>query len=94
MENYNFNFECIIVKEIDGFSAICLDVGVGTDADTAKEAKDNLKEAIDLYLEDSIESNLPILRPIPFENNPLKTRPNDIIERFNMKIKLDFNIYV
>jgi predicted RNase H-like HicB family nuclease len=94
MDNYNFNFECIIVKEKDGYSAICLDIDVGSDADTVEEAKANLKEAVELYLEDSIESNIPILRPIPNDENPLFTRSKDIIERFNMKIRIDLNIYV
>ncbi|HJY65041.1 MAG TPA: hypothetical protein VJ455_12865 [Ignavibacteria bacterium] len=67
---------------------------MASDADSSEDAKTNLKEAVELYLEDTIESNLPILRPIPMDENPLDIQAKDIVERFYMKVKLDLSIYV
>lgn len=94
MENSTFVFDAIIIKENDGYSSLCLNVDVASEGDTMKEAKMNLKEAVTLYLETSIENNLPIIRPVPEEENPATLRMNDIVEKFFLKVDLSVYIYV
>jgi len=84
MENSNLTFECVIVKGENGYYSMCLDIDVGSEDDTVDEAKKNLAEAVELYIEDSIESNLPILRPVPEEENPIFNDPDKIVERFKI----------
>lgn len=92
MENSNFVFDSVIIKEESGFSSLCLNIDVASEGESIEEAKKNLKEAVTLYLETSIENNLPILRPIPNDDNPLIYRSKDIVEKF--LLKADVNIFV
>lgn len=76
------------MKERRGFSAVCLEVDVASEGQTQEEAKANLLEAVELYVETAIESNLPILRPVPREANPLKRQPRKVVETFPFAIDL------
>jgi predicted RNase H-like HicB family nuclease len=67
-----FVFTGIIIKEPEGFSSLCLEVDVASQGETIEEAKNNLLEAVTLYLESAIESNLVILRPVPEDETLLK----------------------
>ena len=44
--------QCIIYQEDDQFVAHCLNTGVASQGDTYDEAVKNIKEAVELYLED------------------------------------------
>jgi len=60
----------LIEKEGDIYSAICLELNVASQGETIEEAKRNLQEAVELYLEDVIESGDKkgfIPRPAPME---------------------------
>jgi len=60
----------LIEKEGDIYSAICLELNVASQGETVVEAKNNLQEAVELYLEDVIESGDEqdfIPRPAPME---------------------------
>ena len=60
----------LIEKEGDLYSAICLELNVASQGETIEEAKKNLQEAVELYLEDVIESGDEqdfIPRPAPME---------------------------
>ena len=60
----------LIEKESDIYSAICLELNVASQGETIEEAKKNLQEAVELYLEDVIESGDEqdfIPRPAPME---------------------------
>jgi predicted RNase H-like HicB family nuclease len=60
----------LIEKEGDIYSAICLELNVASQGETVAEAKKNLQEAVELYLEDVIESGDEqdfIPRPAPME---------------------------
>jgi len=60
----------LIEKEEDLYSAICLELNVASQGKTIEEAKKNLQEAVELYLEDVIESGDEqdfIPRPAPME---------------------------
>jgi predicted RNase H-like HicB family nuclease len=65
MENPIFVFTGVIIKEDEGYSSLCLELDVASQGETIDEAKFNLVEAVNLYLESAIESNLPIIRPVP-----------------------------
>lgn len=47
----------LIEKENGFYSALCLELDVASQGETIQEAKKNLQEAVELYLEDVIESN-------------------------------------
>jgi len=60
----------LIEKEGDLYSAICLELNVASQGETIEEAKNNLQEAVELYLEDVIESGDKqdfIPRPAPMQ---------------------------
>jgi len=46
----------LIEKEDNLYSAVCLELNVASQGKTIKEAKKNLQEAVELYLEDVLES--------------------------------------
>lgn len=47
-----YSFTTIITKEGRWFVAHCLELGVVSQGSTARSAEKNLKEAVELYLED------------------------------------------
>jgi predicted RNase H-like HicB family nuclease len=89
----SFKFKSIILKDEDRYNALCLDVDVASDGSTLSEAKSNLQEAVLLYIESAIENNLPIIRPVPNEENPLILRENDIVETYTLKINFKVEVY-
>ncbi|NET00432.1 MAG: type II toxin-antitoxin system HicB family antitoxin [Sphaerospermopsis sp. SIO1G1] len=44
-------FTAIIEKEDDGYIALCPELDIASQGDSIEAAKDNLKEAIELFLE-------------------------------------------
>lgn len=48
--------QCIIYQDGDQFVAHCLNTGVATQGDSYEEAVKNIKEAVELYLEDDDDS--------------------------------------
>lgn len=52
------NFTALIEKEDDGFVALCPELDVASQGDTIEEAKNNLQEAIELFLEHASKSEL------------------------------------
>lgn len=46
------HFNTVIEKEGEYFVARCVELGVVSQGKTIEEAQENLKEAVDLYLED------------------------------------------
>jgi len=68
-----FVFSGIIIKEDNGYSGLCPDVDVASDGDTIEEAKHNLMEAVNLYIDSALDNNIPILRPVPNDENPIYT---------------------
>lgn len=93
MEKSIFVFTGIIIREDKGYSSLCLDLDIASQRETIKEAKDNLIEAVTLYIETAIENNLPLLRPVPKEDNPLDTRPNDVVDIFKLNVDLQVRTY-
>lgn len=48
----SYRFTAAYVKEGDGYVAHCLELGVVSQGATLDEAQRNLKEAVELYIED------------------------------------------
>ena len=46
------NVQVVIYREGDGFVARCLDVDVASDGATEDEARENLREALELHFEE------------------------------------------
>ena len=90
MNTNEFIFTGIIYKEDNRYSALCPELDVATEGDTADEASSNLLEAVTIYLETSIEANLPYLRPVPKDEDPRTSNPEAIVKTFNLKV--DFQI--
>jgi hypothetical protein len=60
--------------------------GLSSQGENKEDAKQNL-------LETAIESNLPLIRPVLQNDNPLNTRPYDILDVFKMHIKFKVQTY-
>jgi len=62
----NYKFTTIITKEGKWYVAHCLELGVVSQGKTIDEAKKNLKEAVELYLEDQpkLKKKLPKESPL------------------------------
>lgn len=56
--------QCIIYQDGDQFVAHCLNTGVASQGDTYEEAVKNIKEAVELYLEDDDGTYVPIVNGI------------------------------
>ena len=79
-------FKSLIVKEPAGYSSLCLDLDVASHGTTPIQAKRMLREAVALYLETAIESNVPYLRPVPPLENPLLTSPKQVVKSFDLEV--------
>ena len=93
MQDNTFIFTAYIIKEENGFTALCRDVDVATEGLTIQEAKQNLIEAVSLYVESAIENNLPIIRPIPKEDDPTQKETDTILEIFRLNVDLKVSAY-
>ena len=94
MENINLKFEAVIIKEDDIFCSLCIDLNVASEGETIEEAKKNLIEAVNDYIEIAIENNLPIMRKVSDVDNPIFTIPEEVIEKFNIKTDQKEETYV
>lgn len=56
--------QCIIYRDGDQYVAHCLNTGVASQGDTYDEAVHNIKEAVELYLEDDGGTFIPITHGI------------------------------
>jgi predicted RNase H-like HicB family nuclease len=86
-------FTGVILKEKNGYSALCIDTDVASDGSTAEEAKSSLIEAVNLYIESALESNLPIVRPIPAADNPVLSNDPRIASTFKIHVDLQVHTY-
>ena len=87
-----FVFTAAVLKERRGYSALCLELDVASQGDTAQAAKDALLDAVTLYLETAFESNIPYLRPVPPDANPLLKKPSKRVAEV-VRFKVDFAIH-
>ena len=52
------NFTAAIYREDDGFVALCPELDVVSQGDTLEAARDNLREAVEMFLETAGESEV------------------------------------
>lgn len=52
------NFTAIIEREQNGFVALCPEFDIASQGDTVSEARTNLKEAVELFLETAAPSEI------------------------------------
>jgi len=88
MKTRALKFSGVLVKERKGFSSLCLELDIASCGKTIPQAKRMLLEAVTLYLETAMESNLPYLRPVPPSENPILTSPDLIAETFNFSVNV------
>jgi predicted RNase H-like HicB family nuclease len=69
-----YRFTTIIIKEGRWYVARCIELGVVSQGKTIEDAQKNLKEAVELYLEDqpkikkSLPKNAPLITTLELEN--------------------------
>jgi predicted RNase H-like HicB family nuclease len=85
MRGSALTFTGVIVQEGVGYTALCLEVDVASQGETAAQAKEALLEAVTLYLESAIESNLPYIRPVPADEDPRQATPQQVVEVFPLR---------
>jgi predicted RNase H-like HicB family nuclease len=93
MEFSKFVFSGIFIQDNNSISALYTELDVASEGATTDEAKKNLFEAVSLYIETAVESNLPILRPVPEDENPLINFPDTVLEKFKLKINFTVQAY-
>ncbi len=93
MQSNDFVFTGIILKDGKRYTSLCPELDVASEGDTSKEASTNLLEAVTLYLETSIEANLPYLRPIPPNEDPRIINPESVIKTFRLKVDFKIKAY-
>jgi len=84
-------FDAVITKEDDIFCSLCIELNVASEGETQLEAKKNLLEAVKDYIELSLEHSTPLIRWVPFDDNPLLNSNDKIFEQF--KIKVPMNLF-
>ncbi len=94
MDKSNLVFRSVLLKDRHGYTALRLDTDVASDGVTEEEAKANLREAVELYVESAVENNLPVIRPVPKENNPLIVRGADIVDEFVLNVSFHVTAHV
>ncbi len=47
----NYQFTAVIEREGDGYAALCPELDVASQGDTVDQARNNLREAVELFLE-------------------------------------------
>ena len=93
MDKLKFVYTGIIIKETKGYSALCPELDVASEAENINEAKLNLSEAVTLYIETAIESNLPINRQVPNQDDPRVERQDDILEIYRISVEMAVRAY-
>lgn len=70
-----FIFHGVIERETDRYKAICLELDVATEGSTLEETRENLKEAVEGYLECAAkEGDMDVFVP--------RHVPEDVIKRY------------
>jgi predicted RNase H-like HicB family nuclease len=93
LEKPTLVFTGTVIKEQEGYSSLCLELDVASQGETKEEAKQSLIEAVTLYLETAIESNLPLIRTVLEKDNPINTKPDEVVDIFPMKINFEVQAY-
>ncbi len=79
-------FDCLLLREGEGYSALCLNVNVAARGDTPAKTKRALKDAVDLYLVDAAKNNLSYVRPVPKAEDPRTLSPESIVSIYKIGV--------
>jgi predicted RNase H-like HicB family nuclease len=82
------------MMEGEEYASLCLELDVASQGKTVREAKAMLVEAVTLYLESVVDSNLPYMRPVPPQEDPRKATPEKVVEVFPIKVEVDIRAHV
>lgn len=93
MEENEFVFKGLVLREESGYTSLCLDLDVVSQGETVRQAKEALLEAVTLYLETAVESNLPWLRPVPPGEDPRFVSPELVVEEFALRVGVAIHAY-
>ncbi len=93
MRENDLTFTGVVLQDEKFYASLCLELDVASQGETVLEAKRALAEATALYLETAIENNLPYLRPVPLDDDPRETTPEDVIETFPLKVNIAIHAY-
>ncbi len=88
MSRNALSFVGLVIREGDGFWSLCPDLDVASQGSTVREAQSMLREAVTGYLESCFESNLTYLRPVPDDEDPRRTEPENIVSTFRIRVDL------
>ncbi|MBI3761381.1 MAG: hypothetical protein HY260_05900 [Chloroflexi bacterium] len=84
----------VVIKEEDNvFASLCLELDVASAGESAEEAKNALFEAVILYIETAIESNLPFIRLVPPDEDPRRQAPDTVVTVFPFKVNVAIQAY-
>lgn len=93
MKTHDFTFTGVVVQEAESFSSLCLELDVASQGETIPQARDMLLDAVTLYLETAIESNLPHMRPVPPDEDPCITAPETVVTVFPINVDIGVQVY-
>jgi predicted RNase H-like HicB family nuclease len=93
MSENGFVFNSIVLQEEEGYTSLCLDLDVASQGETIQSAKEALLEAVALYLETALESNLPWLRPISPAEDPRFIDPEHVVAEFPLRVHVALRAY-
>ena len=80
-----FIFHGIVEKVIDRYKAICLELDIATEGKNLEEAKQNLKEAVEGYLECAVkEGDMDVFVPRPVPEDVIRKYENSFRETLYM----------
>jgi len=80
MERKEIELHCIVEKEGGMYSALCFELDVASCGKTPEKAAENLKEAIELYLEYAVNSGR-------FDELVPRSVPKDIQKEYQKKLR-------
>ena len=89
----NNGFTGLVVRENESFYSICIELNIASQGETIEEARNNLKDAVELYFDTSVDYNLPLNCPVPDEDNPLINDKENVADKFLIKVNLNIFEY-
>ena len=74
-----WKLKCVVEKEDDGYVSYCEELGIASQGETVIEAKRNLEEAIEMFLEDASQNEIMnLIAPLEPESSVKLQRPPEI----------------
>jgi hypothetical protein len=86
MGKSRLKFDCVLIREGDGFSALCLNVSVASQGDTPAKTKRALKDAVEQYLDEARRSSRTYIRPVSAAEDPRMLKPESILSTYKIGV--------